>query len=488
MPHREAIGKNDASSVARSTGSSSVLETAIVRWGAGIAALIVLAAVGVWRLRGFIADDAFILYRYADNIAAGEGWTYNVGTTTANAATSTLYTLLLAGASAVTGRTQAAGTVLTVLGLVGAALATFAALARLGDRAAGHAAAVLVVTSPWLLSTRGMETPLLLAFVAAALWATADERPVLVGVALGLALLTRADGVALALPVLAWWWVRTKRIPVVPAAIVASCAVASALFGWVVVGSPVSNTLAGKVAQAESGFWGDGPLFLKGFVDMPRLFGFGWWMVVVLVLAAAGLLAGVMRPATRGFSVTIASMALLHAFAYGVVLRPPAYHWYYGVEIYAAVVFAGIGCGFVWSWFGERVVPASLVLAGVALLGLAATPEGYRYQAYDDASGWVVQNTSEDSTVAATEIGVIGYRTGRPIVDYLGLIDEQAVHELRDGDLASWMARTRPDVWIVHNPPWSFELPAMATDEFRQQYELVEQTPTYTIYRRRLTG
>jgi hypothetical protein len=462
------------------------------RWALGVFALAALTLFAVSRLHGFVADDAFILYRYANNFAAGCGWTYNAGTTTANAATSTLYTLMLAGAALVTGRIPDVGTALTVAGLTGAGVATCATLRRMGNRIAGVAAAVWIATSPWLLSTRGMETPVYIALVSVAPWAVVAERPAVLGVALGLAFLTRPDAIVLALPVLAWWWARGRRSPVVPAVILGGMVVAWAIFGWVTVGSPVSNTLAGKIAQARSGFFGEGPLFLRGFVDMPDRFGFRAWSAITLALACIGLAVGIARSAYRGLSATLAGFASLHAFAYGVVLRPPAYHWYYGVEVYAAIVFAAMGCGFLVPllpstrpWRSARHVAAGIVVGGIALLGLATSPSGYRYRIYDAVSDWLVENTDPHDTVAATEIGVIGYRSGRPIVDYLGLVDADSVPEVRRGDLSSWLARTRPDYWVVHSRPWPFELPALATPEFRDHYEVAVESDTFTIYRRR---
>lgn len=459
-----------------------------LRWIAGLVGLLALAALAVRQLDGFVADDAFILYRYAENLAAGDGWQYNPGSESANAATSVLYTLLLSAAALVTDRLPATGTFLTILGLAAAGAFSFATLRRVGDPIAGAVASVVLVTSPWLVSTRGMETPVFVALLAASLWAAVADRPVLLGLALGLATLARADALALAAPVLVWWWARDRRFPLVPAGIAAAVVAVWGAVAWITIGTPLTNTLAGKAAQAESGFWGEGPLFLKGFVDMPRLFDFGWWAVVVAVLAGGGIVAGLLHPARRALTVVLVSFAALHTLLYGLVLRPPAYHWYYGSELLVAALLAGLAIGALVERVPDdraRTATAAVATGAVALLALASTPGGYRYQTYEDASGWVRENTDPAASVAATEIGVIGYRTDRPIVDYLGLLDERSVDELRDGDLASWLARRRPDYWVVHNPAWPQELPALGTRELAERYEIVEQTDTFTVYRRR---
>ena len=70
-------------------------------------------------------------------------------------------------------------------------------------------------------------------------------------------------------------------------------------------------------------------------------------------------------------------------------------------------------------------------------------------------------------------------------------LDNRDVPALKRRDLTSWLARDRPDYWIVHGPTWPFER-AMATPEFKDHYRQVVEidtpyslrTRTLVIYRR----
>ncbi len=58
--------------------------------------LLVLARIAETAATGFTADDAFITYRYADNLARGNGFVYNIGERV-QGTSSPLFTLMLAG-------------------------------------------------------------------------------------------------------------------------------------------------------------------------------------------------------------------------------------------------------------------------------------------------------------------------------------------------------------------------------------------------------
>ena len=472
--------------------------------------LAALAAVAVWRLDGFVADDAFITYRYARNLAAGEGWTYNPGERTANAATSPLSTVVLSGVASVAGPEQlpGAGRVLAVLALSATGLAVAGALRQLGAALAGVLGGVLVVTNPWLVSTVGMETALAAALGAGAVWAATARRQVTCGLLLGLAVLARPDSVLLAAPLLFWLWWRadfgtdvatrtggvrgrgTREARRVPWAGIAS--MATVVLAWVPVALALGAevlpaTLAAKRAQTRSGLWGDGPLFLRGLVELPGWLGFGPWAVVAAAAAVVGVVGLRSRP-LRGLTGVLCTFVGLHLAAYGLVLQPPAYHWYYGPELWVGSVTGGIALAALAGVVGHRrsgvvaAVAATVVIAG---LGLASVPGGYRYHHYDEVADWLAANTAPGATVAAAEVGVLGWRSGRPVVDHLGLLDPRAVAELDAGDLSSWLERRRPDYWVVHEPLWPHEAPAAATPYFRESYEPVLRTDGLTIYRRR---
>ncbi len=178
------------------------------RWRAAEATLYVLAAIAAWSVR-FVQDDAFITYRYARNLARGEGLVFNPGERV-EGYTNFLWTVLHA-------LPEWAGWSTPVFSqLVGIALmvATVAVTLRLARRVFGSEAFAFLVVLVLLANmtfltyaTGGLETmqqALLVVAVAALLLPAPDTgrgaavaRRVGAGVCAGLAVLTRMDSAVL---------------------------------------------------------------------------------------------------------------------------------------------------------------------------------------------------------------------------------------------------------------------------------------------------
>jgi hypothetical protein len=54
-----------------------------------------------------------------------------------------------------------------------------------------------------------------------------------------------------------------------------------------------------------------------------------------------------------------------------------------------------------------------------------------RYPIYQAIGNWLQANTSPDADVAALEIGIIGYYSRRPMIDFSGLIQPQIAAQLK---------------------------------------------------------
>lgn len=163
-------------------------------------------------------DDAWISFRYAENLANGDGLVWSDSGPPVEGYSNLTWTLLVA-----LGRALGAPLLPWVWGLALAlAAGTVAAAAACvraagGSRAAAVGAALLVATSavmrPWLLT--GLETPLMAFLVTVATWRLLAERA---GPAAGAALLwglvavTRPEGALyLAVPAAVWVWRGLRR-------------------------------------------------------------------------------------------------------------------------------------------------------------------------------------------------------------------------------------------------------------------------------------
>jgi hypothetical protein len=117
--------------------------------------------------------------------------------------------------------------------------------------------------------------------------------------------------------------------------------------------------------------------------------------------------------------------------------------------------------------------------AGLALLGglsIAGQSRSSLYEGYKDAARWINRHAPRNASVAATEIGVLGWNVDRPIVDFLGLLSLASAEEVGRGDLRSWLDREAPDYYVQHVPGWAMETPATSADWFARAYRPVFQS------------
>jgi hypothetical protein len=223
---------------------------------------LLLTSFSVVHLQAYAPDDAFITYRIAANIAAGEGWTYNAGETTGNGATSPLYTVLLAVGSLLYANIPRLGSLFFVVGIAAAATCAFELLRRSYHLLAAWVAVPFIALNPWLASTRGMESGLFLGCTAGTLLSVATGRMFLAGALGGATTLIRGEGVLLCAIIGIHAVLTTRAIPWRFIAGGLAVAVPWVVYSLITLGSVVPDTLAAKVAQTRSGYWGEGWLFL----------------------------------------------------------------------------------------------------------------------------------------------------------------------------------------------------------------------------------
>lgn len=237
------------------------------------------------RTRHQVPDDAFIFARYARNLADGHGWTFNPGASEANGATSPLWTALLAAVGFVGLPVVGAAVVLYGLGTVVAGVVTAADLDHAGQRLAGWLVGPVIALNPLLNRMKGMESGLFVALLALTIhWGVVRRRPAAAGAAAALLTLTRPDGVALAALVVALAWRRERRVPLRMLGSFVATLSPWLVFGTVVFGSPVAGTLAAKMAQERSGYFGPPFSFLRHvnqMVSQP-------WSATLLVMSVVG--------------------------------------------------------------------------------------------------------------------------------------------------------------------------------------------------------
>ena len=152
-------------------------------------------------------DDAYITFRYARNLLAGEGFVFNPGERV-QGTTTPLYTLLMAGLGSLSGGVQAPFPWLALgvnaLADAGTCLLLYWIGRRLGAEWAGFAAALVWAVAPYSVTFAigGLETSLYVLLLTGMVAAYLAKRRTLVGLCAALALLTRPDAILLVGPLI----------------------------------------------------------------------------------------------------------------------------------------------------------------------------------------------------------------------------------------------------------------------------------------------
>lgn len=403
-------------------------------------------------------DDAYITFRYAQNLLSGHGLVYNPGEAVLGT-TTPIYALLMAGLGLITGGSQASFPILSMIVNALADGVTCWLLIRLGERfgqrRAGIAAAAVWAIAPWSVTFAigGMETSVFVMFLTATFYFHSDGRPVAAAAAASLSILTRPDALIAVLPIIVERIRKSVRRQghLSPIQRIGSREVlifSIPLIGWFVIGTmyygnPIPNSLLAKVAAyhlpQEAGF-----IRLLQHYATPFLghLTFGtWWigagLLLFPILFALGAVM-ILRRRVDAWPLFIYPWSYLIAFA---IANPLIFRWYLTPPL--PIFFLGIFLGI------ERIsrdvkrpllsIIASVVFILLTLRGWTLRPNhGPTRPApemayiqlelvYKDVAEELDDHILPSQTLAAGDIGALGYFTGAHILDTIGLISPQVL-------------------------------------------------------------
>ena len=460
-------------------------------------ALVVAASLALWAFfridTGICLEDALITYRYAENLALGEGFVFNPGERVLGT-TTPLFTLMLAASGLLFGVEQiplASNLLSAIFGQL-AGLLTFAALRRLGFSAAVcTSAAALFLFQPDVVvaATGGMETMLVVALMAGSFYALSADRNGTAVVLCALLVIARIDGILwAAIVMLLVCWERpgsTLRYGLLFCGAVAPWA----LFAQLYFGSVLPHSMLAKLAIGRPGE----PLgeldtlaahmrwFLgaTGIHTRPIARGADSMIVlaVTVILALAGLASVLREAASTGLArrrpVSPASVCRVlpraHPQDLSLVPGPPP----------LVLLHPGRDRGRPGVGRGSRSVrsspnspPGSRGVRRIASPDPAAAPDERRPArarppgAHAGLRGWAPAPASvsgsrripqRERRVATEAIGYQGYYSKRRIIDLAGLTSREVVsasRESRRNSAATFhrvLKRTRPDYIVLRS-------------------------------------
>jgi len=457
-----------------------------------IFAVTILARVVFHYLTGFTADDAFITFRYAENIASGLGFVYNEGQQVLGT-TTPLFTLILSALALAKIPPPSAALLISLIcsGATACVLYRFACSLRFTT----WAIIPVVVYALWPRSlpadTGGMETALFTLLITAGFY---FQHKRLDFYAIGMATLatvTRPEGaLLLGILVLYNWWQHKERwlsYAIIPLLIIGPWLA----FEWYYFGTIVPNSAAGKLAlYSRFGTMSlvDTIIFLMGW-HTPG----GWLISIAAVFGGYWL----NKKQNFGWLEIIWMISMLAFFA---ASRARMFFWYI-VPIYPVLILFASALlpllGYKLKISAARLPAARTIVVALGSLVLIAgcyKPMAY-YKDFQQAMTqmhravgiYLGQHGHRDDLVAAEDVGYMGYYSKLRILDRDGLVSPEAIPYNRSGEYFDLINDYRPD-WVVAAPD-SPTSGFVADSAFLSLYTSRQSFPYgdlgYTVYARR---
>jgi hypothetical protein len=406
-------------------------------------------------------DDPFITYRYAQNLAAGNGFVYNPGERILST-TTPLFTLLLAALSPLWNDLPHLANLISALSMAIGGLFLWDLARSWKTPWVGWAALFLYPLFPLIVTTFGSETPLYLAFCLGAFAFYARRNYNLAACLAALAVLTRPDGILAPAVLAVDYWIRVRRpIPWTAILIFSGLLLPWFLFAWIYFGSPLPVTLAAKQHQGAMAI---SQRFAPGLLTVLRPYLKQWYFWIELGLALLGVIWMIWH---ARIWLLFLSWTALYFIGY-TVLGVSRYFWYYAPLAPGFLAVVGLGITAIFDvWTNHRPSSTRLLwwicFGGIVILALGQGIHLWRMRAvsnprllaYQAAGDWLRDNTPVTARVGALEIGAIGYYAQRPIIDFAGLIQpEVAAYIDRDTTYAGsalWaVQRYHPEYLVLH--------------------------------------
>ncbi len=474
-----------------------------VWFGVALLVWVLLGVAYTLRTGGKAPDDLFITYRYALNLTENAGFVYNPGERVFGLSNPGLGLLLALLHTATRVPIPWLGTIVTGISLIGVAGLLFREGMERDCRTEALLGSIFLVSSCYIWAAHGGAAGLVIFLLLLAAVAI-ERRPRLAGVLAGLAVWCRPDA-ALGVGILGILrWVEVRKLPRDFGVSAAFLILLGLLLAWLYFGSMLPHTVESKrlLAELHQGrksyldFWPSAiPLWEKrtgayaaligacGIVGQVPLFRRSGRLGRLLVLYSAGL-----------------------AIAYPMLGVP--FRVWYAIPTAAALLFAlPYLCAGVAASMTSRVklhrTPTRTALTAALLVPLLLAYSLGTWQAYRDfswhprldayrrAAEWIREHSEPGDDIAFQEIGVLGFVSGRPIRDLMGLVSPRSLPHLARQDLVGAFLEQPAEFMLYHDrrrgtarivqSPW-----------FKDAYHVVSRFPqsggaggTVHVYRRR---
>ena len=469
-----------------------------------VIALIIL--LGYWNIQ---QDDSYIFYSYANNILNNNSYVFNAEERI-NATTSPLYTLLLASIAWVfqlfpSITLPIIGHLIGAISLFLTALLLLKCFSDLQSTLFPFLLPLVFLSSPLLANAVGMETSMAMMLVLACLYSWQRGNLLTASLICSLAILTRPDLGLLAVIIPVYDFIRYRRLPSVSMLIVFLTPLSLWFaFSYVYFGDFLPTTLSAKLGQTESGRWGTGLIFLKGLVSKLTWNGTIFMYTTLAVLVFGIYIAVIKVKQWKIFEHPILHVLLIwniaYLIAYGFVLNPPGYPWYYTPLSIGIAIIISLGLEFIYqSLKNKNSINNNVIIAGffIVLLLVSITlplkimlgDVTSKFESYQQAALWLNKNAENNSSVGANEIGILRYFYSKgPIIDALGLVTPGVADRVKNQDYSWYLHEYKPDYLVFNDPHRPISEAMVKTKWFQDDYGLITKLKTQrkslAIYKR----
>jgi len=470
--------------------------------GLGALALFVVAVrLVVLFQTDFVADDALITYRYAENLIQGHGLVYNIGEKVLGT-TTPLLTLLIAIFIKIGVTPTLFSPILNICCDAVSAILIVLAFRFLFNRTGfGFFAALLFglfpATCVW--ATSGMEVSLYTMCLLGSLFLFLFKRIGWSFFFLGCALLTRIDALVLLVALVLTSLIAKERIGWKPwlvlILVLAPWLIAATLF----YGSPIPNSLiAKKVFYSQLPEFQSTPIeIINGFIFGGKtslvssfysvLFNIGF--LILLGFALLGTLWILLKE--RRF--WILPMWLGGYVAFFIVGKTHMHPWYF-VPFYGVyITLIGLGVSWIWDGFFSLIRNVSFsrfLKTGIVTAAIVVGVVGIRYETKvivhllkeyqkteDFLTGialWLKENSDETDKIYYSDIGKLGYFSKRYILDSVGIISPVVTKYYKQKDWLGPIREVQPE--FVMFAETDFRLPEFKKDaKLTKMYREIKQ-------------
>jgi len=438
-------------------------------WAVLLIAISLIICLGWICYTRYIEEDAFITFRFARQLAAGNGFVYNIGEKIYGT-TTPLFTLLLSGwIKFISDNVILGARIFNLFAIFGTLFFTWQNLRLITKSASVQLIPLIALGSCSKLvymETQGMETPLIICLMAASWYTCSKGNLKWTAFLSGLLLWTRVDLIFWAVTLILVTGIINPRQALRLTILTVITYLPWFVFATLYFGSPIPHTIIAKwVAYSQ---FNKSPYMahLLIFLDYLSPFNLPQKVEYLGPLMVWGVIGWALW---RGQIFQNKSLHILLTFIFIEMIRitltrATFFSRYLIPALWAALILFGVGLGLIWDRLQTARTPKFLITAclllmlillagdGMQLAGTTRAKQIFRHDGSLMAMGlWLNNNAVRQSTVLLEPLGYIGYYSDLRMIDVVGLVTPSVVKlKMQNIEFDQYILIFQSDYVVLH--------------------------------------